>query len=641
MRSHVDFPALQHGRIAVTPSLRQQIEDCISNGLWAKAQAGLAELWRNEPTSARAGYILARSELLRTHLSLTRCRLAIMRSFTVEPVVPLLRAAAFINGIDLTVQVGQFNTYAQEILNSSSALYAFSPDVVILAVQTRDLAPELWYRCTDLSPAEVESVVTRVIGEFANCVRLFCARSTAHLIIHSLEEPAFPNQGLLDSQGETGQLAAIRKINQALARLAGKQKGLYLLDYDGLVARHGRARWHDERKWLSVRMPIAADHLIHLANEWLRFLHPLLGKTCKALVTDLDNTLWGGIVGEDGMEGIQLGIDYPGAAFHTLQRAMLDLHQRGILLAVCSKNNVSDAMEALEKHPGMLLKPEHFAALRINWNDKVQNLREIAAELNIGIDALAFLDDNPVERERVRTELPEVTVIELPDDPMEFARSLRETPGLERLTLTDEDRERGGYYVQQRQRLELERSTSSLEDFYRSLRQEVEIVCVTSGTLTRIAQLTQKTNQFNLTTRRYSEQQISAMTDDPDWKIYSIRVKDRFGDNGIVGVAMTHDSDGICEIDNFLMSCRVIGRTVETALMSFLLEEAKARKVNQVRGWYLATKKNDLAKEFYALHGFNKLREQNGDTLWSLDLNETEMRCPEWIKLTPEEVIAV
>jgi FkbH-like protein len=356
------------------------------------------------------------------------------------------------------------------------------------------------------------------------------------------------------------------------------------------------------------------------------------------LVTDLDNTLWGGVVGEDGIDGIQLGIEYPGAAFQAVQRVMLDLYRRGILLAVCSKNNLSDAMEALEKHPGMLLKPEHFAAMRINWKDKAENLREIAAELNIGIDSLAFLDDNPVERERIRTVFPEVTVIELPEDPMSFSRVLRETPVFERLTLSEEDRERGRYYAQQRQRVELERRVSSLEDFYRSLQQEIEIATVTPGTLTRIAQLTQKTNQFNLTTRRYSEQQLTEMAQSSAWKIYSIRVKDRFGDNGTVGVAITHDVEEVCEIDTFLMSCRVISRTVETALISFLIEQARTRGMIQIRGWFLPTKKNHMAADFYPLHGFQKVSEDNEKTFWSLALSESVTRCPEWIKLaSPEE----
>lgn len=617
--------------------LRQQVEESLSQGFWTKAHTALAELWRKQPTPATAAYVLTRHEHLRHHLRLSLCRLTILRSFTVEPVVPLLRAAAFINGIDLTVHVGEFNTYAQEILDDKSSLYSFAPNIVILAVQTPDVAPELWWRYSELSPAEVQATIERTLANFSNWVRIFRSHSDEYLILHSFEAPSFPSNGLLDSQAELGQVAAIQKINQGLRRIAASTRGVYVLDYDGLVARHGRAHWHDERKWLTARMPMAANNLIHLANEWLRFIHPLLGRACKALVTDLDNTLWGGVIGEDGMEGIQLGAEYPGAAYQALQRVMLDLHHRGILLAVCSKNNSPDATEALEKHHGMLLKPEHFSAFRINWIDKAQNLREIAAELNIGIDTLAFLDDNPVERERIRSELPEVTVIELPDDPMDFARVLRETPAFERLSLSDEDRERGRYYVEQRQRNELERSAFSLEDFYRSLQQEVEISSITSATLTRVAQLTQKTNQFNLTTRRYSEQQIAEMAANPAWKIYSIRVRDRFGDNGIVGIAITHDTDGICEIDTFLMSCRVIGRTVETALLSFLVDQARARKIRQVRAWFLPTRKNEMVKEFYALHGFQRLFEQDEKTLWALDLTDTEMRCPEWIKLNSSE----
>jgi FkbH-like protein len=448
-----------------------------------------------------------------------------------------------------------------------------------------------------------------------------------------LEVPTVPAQGLLDGKLETSQIGAICQINRELRRLTAKEPGVYLLDYDALVARYGRTRWYDERKWLTMRMPIAADHLLHLANEWLRFIHPLIGKTCKALVTDLDNTLWGGVIGEEGMEGIQLGSEYPGAAFQMLQRAMLDLYRRGVVLAIASKNNVTDVMEVLENHPGMLLKLEQFAAVRINWNDKVHSLQEIAAELNIGIDTLAFLDDNPVERERIRTELPEVTVIELPDDPIDFARALRNTPVFERLSLSDEDRERGRYYAEQRQRIELEKTTSSLEGFYRSLKQEVEISSIVPRTITRVAQLTQKTNQFNLTTRRYNEQQLTDMATCSDWKVYSIRVRDRFGDNGIVGVAITHDSEGICEIDTFLLSCRVVARTIETALISFLLDRARARNIRQIRGWFLSTKKNDVAKDFYALHGFRRVREGEGKSLWSLDLRDTEMNCPEWIKL--------
>jgi FkbH-like protein len=291
-------------------------------------------------------------------------------------------------------------------------------------------------------------------------------------------------------------------------------------------------------------------------------------------------------------------------------------------------------MAALASHPGMVLGPQHFAALRINWKDKAQNLCEIATELNIGTDALAFMDDNPIERARIRTDLPEVTVIDLPNDPMRYAQALRDSPVFERLVLSEEDRERGQYYAEQRLRLEFERSASSLEDFYRSLQQEVEIAPVTAQTLTRVAQLTQKTNQFNLTTRRYSEQQIVEMASSLDWKVFSVRVRDRFGDNGLVGVAITRDVHKVCEIDVLLLSCRVIGRTVETALLSFLVERARSNGMKELQGWFLPTKKNEPAQQFYPEHHFRLLAERDGGILWSVDLGEAEFKCPEWIRLT-------
>jgi FkbH-like protein len=309
---------------------------------------------------------------------------------------------------------------------------------------------------------------------------------------------------------------------------------------------------------------------------------------------------------------------------------MLDLYQRGIILAVCSKNNPSDAMEVIEKHPGMLLRPHHFAALRVNWNDKAQNLREIASELNIGIDALAFLDDNPAEREWVRSQLP-VTVIDLPEDPMGYADTLRNNPVFERLSLSDEDRERGRYYAEERQRTELRGDTATLEDFYRSLQMEAEIAPVTTHSLARVSQLTQKTNQFNLTTRRYSEQQIAEISASPEWQAFSLRARDRFGDNGLVGVAITRFHRDFCEIDSFLMSCRVVGRTVESAFLSYVGAAASRKGARYLRGWYLPTKKNDLVKDFYKSHGFKLVEECEKGSLWELELGNRSIPAPEWV----------
>lgn len=624
----------------MSSSLRETIDKRIEEKDHGGALAALRQYFRETPTLAGAQYVLGSLKKIEAPLPSQPLRVAFLRSFTIEPAIPLLRAAAALHGIDITAHVGGFGTYAQDILDPASALYAFDPQIVVLAVQARDLAPDLWRRFADLSQADIQANIDQAAGALASLITSFRSRSRAHLIVHNLEMPIEPSNGILDSQVAEGQCRAIRRINESLQSAAAAQPGVYVLDYDSLVARHGRARWHDELKWLTARMPIAADCLIHLAQEYLRFVLPLTGRVCKALAIDLDNTLWGGVIGEDGIEGIKIGAEYPGAAHLALQRAILDLYRRGIILAVASKNNHEDAVEALANHPDMLLRPEHFACLRINWTDKAQNLREIAKELNIGLDAVAFIDDNPVERQRIQSELPEVTVIDMPEDPMAYADTLRACPVFERLALSEEDRERGRLYAEQRQRAELESSACTIEDFYRSLQMEMEIAPVSPQTLARVAQLTQKTNQFNMTTRRYSEQEIEELSRDPGSRVIAVRVKDRFGDNGLVGVVITRTDKDAHEIDTFLMSCRVIGRTIETAILAHLIQAARSEGMRALRGWFLPTKKNIPAKDFYSAHGFRPIEENDYGTLWEVDLADTAIACPEWIACRVESGLA-
>ena len=618
-------------------NLRDRIEQHLELAAWKPAGMTLGELWRQQPNAGTAAYVVPRFEKLRGHLPLSSARLAILRSYTLEPAVGLVRAAAFASGIDLTVQIGSFNAYPQEILDSGSSLYSFNPDIAVLAVQTRDAAPRLWESYADLVEEEARVLADGVIESFGGWISGFRARSNAHLVVHGLDLPFVPSQGVLDDQRPHSQQESIRRINRELRRIAAGTPGVYYLDYEGLVGRYGRLHWYDEQKWLTMRMPIAAPNLIHLANEWMRFIHPIQGSVRKVLVTDLDNTLWGGVIGEDGMEGIRIGREYPGAAYLAVQRALRDLRQRGILLAVCSKNNEADAIRVLDTHPEMLLRSADFAALRINWEDKAANLRDIAAELNLGIDSIAFLDDNPVERERVRTELPEVAVIEVPEDPAAYALAVRQSPWFERLSLSSEDQVRDHLYAEQRERRKWAHSAGSLEGFYQSLGQHVEIMPVSPETSARVAQLTQKTNQFNLTTRRYSEQQILAFASSPGWRVYSIRVQDRFGDNGIVGVTIVQMQRDVWEIDTFLLSCRVIGRTVETAILSFLTAEARRRGARHLQGHFIASAKNMPAADFYSTHGFTPGESDDGSTLWSLEPGETSVACPEWIRLNSSQ----
>jgi FkbH-like protein len=606
--------------------IRAEIDGHIAGGNWAQALAALGQLWRVDRTSSTAFYVISCFERLRPHVTLTPCRVAILRSYTLEPAVPVLRAEALLGGLDVTVQMADFDNYSQQILDPASALYEFRPDAVIFAVQTRDIAPDIW------DNTQQASRIDEIAGSIREWMQVFRSRSNASMILHLFERPPYPRAGVLDTQSGDGQIAQIQRLNQRMQELAAETLGLYLLDYDALVSRIGLSAWHDEKKWLTMRMPIRAENLPALAQEWLRFLHPLMGRIGKVLVTDLDNTLWGGVIGEDGIDGIQLGREYPGAGYDALQRAILDLYNRGILLAISSKNNEADAMAALN-HPEMLLRPDHFASLRLNWKPKAENLREIAEELNVGLDSVVFLDDNPVERDSVRAALPQVTVIELPADSLSYANALRECPMFERLTTSAEDRQRATYYVQERQRRDIEKSMPSLTDFYYSLNQTVEIIPLSSATLGRISQLTKKTNQFNLTTKRYNEAEMMEFASDPGCSVYAARVGDRFGDNGLVGVCLTRRQGDACEIDSFLLSCRVIGRTVETAILSFLAKDSQAKGATRLQGWFLPTAKNKPAESFYPSHGFQLQEQTDAGSLWSLDLSQAAIECPPWIRL--------
>jgi FkbH-like protein len=611
---------------------RQAVEELVASGS-PEAARHLAAYWRQQKSPAAAHFVVGAFEALLPQLHLIDCRVTILRSFTVEPLIPLLRAAAFSAGIRLHLQISDFNVYVQEILDPESRLYRSKPHVVILALQTADVAPQLWRSYNGLTPEQRAEIIAGVGDQFRNWIKVFRDHCEADLIVHNLQLPTVPSRGLLEAQSVDGQQDAVVDINRCMRRIASEYPGVHILDYDGLVARHGRFGWCDETKRLAMSLPIAPAHMIDLCEEWMRFLHPITGKVAKVVVVDLDNTLWAGILGEDGASGIQIGSEYPGALYREVQRTLLDLRHRGILLAVASKNDSQEAMEVLATHPDMLLRPQHFSAFRIGWQEKSQSLREIAAELNVGVDSLAFLDDNPVERERIASELPAVTVIDLPGEPVGFAQAIRACPAFERLRVSAEDLRRTQYYDDQKRRQELQRASKSPEEFFSSLEQVVEIRPAGPSNISRMALLTQKTNQFNLTTRRYAEQQIAAIASDTEADVFAMRVKDVYNDNGIVGVLILRYRDAICEIDTFLLSCRVIGRTVETALLAFACKRAKERGATTLSGKFVPTKKNAPAADFYPRHGFAVAAQSDGGSSYSLDLREGEVICPEWIRV--------
>ena len=570
-------------------------------------------------------------------LGLKPLKVALLSSFSIEFIKKPLAVLSFLNGIEADVYLAGFGQFQQEIRNSVSGLYAFSPDAVILSVEGADWLPEIYRDYLDVLPTGFDATLARFTEEFQSLLAAFRAGSKATLIVNNFFPPVWRQLGLLDGQAGPGQAQLIHRINESLASISQQTPGVMLVDYAGLVSRVGAHQWYDERMSHYAKAPIAMAMLPQLAAEYVKFFRGLTGQTKKCLVLDLDNTLWGGVLGEDGVAGVQLGSVYPGSAYVAFQREILNLQKRGVLLAIASKNNAADVEEIFAGHSSMLLKKEHFASLQIHWEQKVESLRKIAQQLNIGLEHMVFVDDNPAECAEMIRVLPMVTTIQLPKQPEHFVRALLQDGLFDSLTFSLEDRRRGELYRQREEAEQLRGASGSVEDFYRSLEMEIAFAPVDKSSLARSAQLTQKTNQFNITTIRFSESEILERSNDPNWILTTVTVRDRFGDNGIVGLVMAHFDSGILNIETFLLSCRVIGRGVETSMFAYLCQHAANRGAGTLQGRIVPTAKNVPVRELFSSHKFKKLSEkESGETAWTLDIQKSPVTWPEWIKVTAD-----
>jgi FkbH-like protein len=400
-------------------------------------------------------------------------------------------------------------------------------------------------------------------------------------------------------------------------------------DYAGLVQLRGTSCWTDDRLWHLARQPIAAANLPYAASHLSRTIAGTIFQRAKCLVLDLDNTLWGGAAGDDGISGIQIGDDYPGNVFKAFQNAVLGLKDRGVLLAIASKNDEAPVKQIFDEHPDMVIRWDDFSITRVNWNAKSESLKEIAAELNIGIDALAFFDDNPVEREEVRLHAPEVSVINVPKSPLDFVDSVFASGLFDDTALSAEDADRTHHYQSESRRKEFRESAASMDDFLTGLKMEVTLDSVGPETIARATQLIGKTNQFNLTTRRYSQNSLQRMVDDSAYDVRWVRLSDRYGDSGIVGLTIICFDSKVAIIDSFVMSCRVMNRKVEQAMLCDAVDRAKSRNCTSMRGSYIATKRNAIVSGFYMESGFAEAGGEEGEKTYVLDLSGTKVR-PEW-----------
>jgi FkbH-like protein len=545
-------------------------------------------------------------------------RLALLGSSTMAHLHPAIRIAGLRRRLWVETYENDYGQYWQELADPQSDLHRFKPTAVVLALDAHHLSSGV---SAASNAADVEAALAEICERIRTCWQL--ARDAFRCqVIHQLALPVHPpllgnnEHRLIGSRS-----AFVARINAEVRRMAD-EVGVAVLALDARASRDGLAAWHSSEMWHRAKQEVSPAAAPMYGELVLRLIAAARGRSYKALVLDLDNTVWGGVVGDDGVEGLVIGQGSAlGEAFMHFQDYARELSRRGVILAVCSKNDEKNAFEPFDRHPEMVLKRSDIASFVANWNDKPANIRAIADELNIGLDTLVFVDDNPFERELVRRELPMVAVPEISDDPAGYAQTLADAGYFEAVAITDEDRARSGQYQSNLQRDRLKASATDLDSYLHGLEMRLLWRRFDRVGLNRTVQLINKTNQFNLTTRRYTEADVvGVMQDDRAFGV-QLRLTDRFGDNGIIAIVIGRllgDADLL--IDTWLMSCRVLGRQVEPTTLNLVAAMSKQLGARRLIGEYIPTARNGMVKDHYAKLGFIAAGSDAGAVRHALDL---------------------
>jgi FkbH-like protein len=546
---------------------------------------------------------------------LTHIRLALFGNGTTSILAPALIASAARYGFALEVIEAPYDQSMQAAVDPDSEINRASPDLALLAFDQRLLrVPD------NMADAAAATAAVDDAWEHLDAIRsTLAAISGIPSILQTLPSPAVGTFGSFDTRLPGSPRALAAAFNRRLSAALG-ESGDVLLDTADLAAAVGLENWHDQTQWHLAKLSFSQTAVPLYAEHTVRLIAALKGKSRKCLVLDLDNTLWGGVIGDDGVDGIALGQGDPvGEAFVDVQQMALRLRSHGVVLAVSSKNDEETARRPFRDHPDMVIQESDIAVFQANWTDKASNLESIATALDIGVDALVLLDDNPAERAQVRQALPAVGVPELPDNPALFERMLLAGGYFETVTLSNEDLLRADDYTARAKRMELKGTTRDLGDYLDSLEMEITFAGFDANSRARIEQLINKSNQFNLTTRRYTRNEISEMETDPDIFPLQVRLRDRFGDNGMICVVICRDRGREWEIDTWLMSCRVLGRGVEQAVLGEIAREALSAGKEALIGCFIPSGRNDLVKDHYEKLGFDRDGDDVDDE-WRLDL---------------------
>ncbi len=547
-------------------------------------------------------------------------RLAILGASTLAHLHAGIRVAGLRRNIHLATYENDYGQYLQELLDGASALHEFRPNAILFAFDAYHLTQGLHAAC---SPADADAALADTMTRIEQCWTLARAAFSCPVIQQTALDVFPPLLGGNEHRLPGSRSRFITRLNEAL-RTAADAAGVDLVALDDAARRDGLSAWHDPALWHRSKQEVTPALSPTYGELVARVIAARQGRSAKCLVLDLDNTLWGGVIGDDGLDGIELGQGSTlGEGFTAVQEYARDLARRGVILAVSSKNDAARALEPFEKHPEMVLRRDDIASFRANWDDKAANIRAIAHDLNIGLDAMVFLDDNPFERNLVREMLPMVAVPEVPDDdPARIPGILADAGYFESLGITADDLKRGAQYQDNRARDDLRATATDMESYLRALDMRLIWNRFDSVGQTRVVQLINKTNQFNLTTRRHQDADVEAVMANPHAFGLQMRLLDRFGDNGIIAIVIGHlTAPDTVTIDTWLMSCRVLGRGVERSTLNLVAAQARALGATRLVGEYLPTKKNGMVREHYARLGFAPLTDDpSGASTALLDL---------------------
>ena len=545
---------------------------------------------------------------------LLQARILVLSASTASHMTDALIGTAIRHNLLLGVTVAEYEEPEPWLERNAEELKANPPDFVLLASDHRMLKLASPLGDEAASEQAIETVIARIAR-----VAAVAGKATGRpVILQTLagDPDAIRLNMDLGLPGSPRYLTS--EFNARLARQARQQSHL-VLDVNALASLAGDGAWSAGRYWYAAKYPFATAMIPLYADNLMRILAAQMGRSRRVLVLDLDNTVWGGIVGDDGIEGLALGNGSAlGEAYSALQRMALSLKERGIILCVSSKNDEAIALDAFRNHPEMILKEDDIVAFRVNWDDKAANIKAISDVIDLGLDSFVFLDDNPAERKRVRDALPSVAVPELPEDPADWLPVFQAAGYFEQAGFSSEDRLRAGFYKANALRAAQMERIGDHNDYLLSLGMTLSIAPFDSAGRKRIAQLIAKSNQFNLTTRRYSETEIAAMQTSADVFAIQVRLRDIFGDNGMISAVICRQTGQCWEVDTWIMSCRVLGRRVEEALLQYLVQQARLRGIAEIIGRYIPTAKNGLVRDHFSRLGFIQTGSENGETIWQL-----------------------